>query len=518
MVNPDSPDVLSDCDPGNDEADTGEQVGDTGDSGSFGDTGDSGSSWDTGEEDTAEPASTDLDGDGYDIENDGDCDDSEPDVWPGNQEICDGLDNDCDPTTDETSDVDGDGLILSMRMPDPGGGWKVSEQDARLLVPRRFHDTEGPFYRVFPEGLIHNYNGVEVGIAPARRGLDFNRNFPANWQPEVQQQGAGDYPFSEPEARAVAEFVTAHPNICGVQSLHTGMESIIRPPSAQTDKQMPPEDLRRIWEIGRLGVQETGYVLFSDHKLNDDVYAIHGDFGCWCYEFLGLVAFTVELWDLRARSGKDYLELSQFNKESDLDALEEVEVALLRWCDDTLDGEGFINWRPFDHPQLGIVEIGGWQRLLRNNAPPQLLEATCEMETRFLLAHAQASPRLRAEVCQVDALGDNVFRIAVAVRNDGYLPTQVTEQAVKMKKVRPVAARIELGQGDELILGNDCQELGQLDGYGAGGWRGDGVSGRQRRKVEWVVRFAHEPSARIEIHSQRAGTVRLELREEFAQR
>ncbi len=410
-------------------------------------------------------------------------------------------------------DIDDNGLILSMRMEDPGGGWKISDKDPRLLVPRRFDDREGTFYRVFPEGLIHEYDGVEVGVAPPKQGLDFNRNFGANWQPEATQSGAGEYPMSEPETRALAAFVTAHPNLCGVQSLHTGMESIIRPPSTQTDKQMPQEDLRRIWDIGRVGVEETGYVLFSDYKLNDDVYAIHGDFGCWCYEYLGLIAFTVELWDLRARGGRDYLELSEMNKERDLDGLEQVEANLLQWSDETLDGEGFVDWHAFEHPQLGPVEIGGWKRLLRNNAPEKLLEETCVMETRFLLAHAQAAPRLRADFHEVVALTEGVYRIAVTVRNEGYLPTQVTEQAVKMNRAKPVEARIELGEADELISGKVSEQIGHLDGYGSGPWRGDGLSGRQRRKVEWVVRFAAEPAAHIEIRSERGGTVRLDLRD-----
>ena len=109
-----------------------------------------------------------------------------------------------------------------------------------------------------------------------------------------------------------------------------------------------------------------------------------------------------------------------------------------------------------------------------------------------------------------------MYRIAVAVRNDGYLPTQVTEQAAKMKYVRPVTARIELAEGDELAVGEARRELGQLDGYGAGVWRGDGVSGRQRRKVEWIVRFAGAPAGRIEISSERAGTVRLDLGDALA--
>ncbi len=55
----------------------------------------------------------DADGDGF-TPNGGDCDDSNPDIYPGAPELCDGLDNDCDPLTgiDVGSpcwDNDGDG-------------------------------------------------------------------------------------------------------------------------------------------------------------------------------------------------------------------------------------------------------------------------------------------------------------------------------------------------------------------------------------------------------------------------
>ena len=396
-------------------------------------------------------------------------------------------------------DLDGDGMISSMRIEDHGGGWKISARDLRLMVPRRFNDAEGPFYRVFPEGRIRNFDGVEVKEAPRRQGLDFNRNFPANWEPEAKQHGAGEYPFSESETRALAEFIVAHPNICGLHSLHTGMESIIRPPATQTDKTMPEDDLRSALEIGELGAELTGYVLFSYRKLNDDIYVAHGDFATWTYEQLGLLVFCDELWDIRARSGRDYVEVNAMNKKRDLDGLEEVEVAALKWNDEVLGGAGFVDWHSFEHPQLGPVEIGGWNRLLRNNAPPHLLEQTGEKMARFLTAHVQASPRLRAEFHAVEEIGDGVYRIAVAVRNDGYLPTYVTRQAVKMEQAPPVEARIELGEGDELLVGDTVEEIGHLGGYGG------------RRKVEWMVRFAGEVGGIVEIVSKKAGVVRLDL-------
>ena len=396
-------------------------------------------------------------------------------------------------------DIDGDGLIAQMRIEDEGGGWKISQQDARLLVPRRFDDSEGPFYRVFPEGRIRNFDGVEVKEAPRKQGLDFNRNFPANWEPQVRQQGSGEYPFSESETRALAEFIIAHPNICGLHILHTGMESIIRPPATQSDREMPGQDLRAVREIGQRGVELTGYVLFSYRQLNDDIYVAHGDFATWTYEHLGLIVFCDELWDIRARGGKDYVELNEMNLERDLDGLEEVEAAALKWNDAVLGGEGFIDWHEYEHPQLGTVEIGGWNRLYRNNAPPQLMELTCEKMTCFLVAHAQASPRLRAEFYAVESVGEGVYRIAVAVRNEGYLPTNVTQQALKMQQAPPPEARIQLGAGDELLAGDAVEEIGHLSGYGG------------RRKVEWMVKFKGEVGGTVEIVSKKAGTVRLDL-------
>ena len=67
---------------------------------------------DTGEEDTTPVDDTgtdevDADGDGFIADND--CDDSDPEVNPGAEEVCDEVDNDCDGFTDEGLDADLDG-------------------------------------------------------------------------------------------------------------------------------------------------------------------------------------------------------------------------------------------------------------------------------------------------------------------------------------------------------------------------------------------------------------------------
>jgi hypothetical protein len=75
----------------------------------------------------------------------------------------------------------------------------------------------------------------------------------------------------------------------------------------------------------------------------------------------------------------------------------------------------------------------------------------------------------------------------------------VTAQAIKMAQAPPIVARILLGANDILVVGDERQEIGHIAGYGG------------RRKVEWTVRFAAAPSARIEIVSKKAGTVRLDV-------
>ncbi|MBM3791742.1 MAG: hypothetical protein FJW35_15525, partial [Acidobacteria bacterium] len=122
-------------------------------------------------------------------------------------------DEDDDGTADEdpAEDLNGDGFITQMRIPDPEGNMKVAEEDPRLMIRRGQGETGGRYYRVVSEGIDNDGDGRlnEDGIG----GIDLNRNFPRNWEPEYLQPGAGPFPLSEPETYATVRFIDAHPNI-----------------------------------------------------------------------------------------------------------------------------------------------------------------------------------------------------------------------------------------------------------------------------------------------------------------
>jgi len=175
---------------------------------------------------------------------------------------------------------------------------------------------------------------------------------------------------------------------------------------------------------------------------------------------------------------------------------------------------GLVEWYPYDHPQLGQVELGGWDTLFTwDNPPPGLLEAEIAPHADFALAFAALAPRLRWREVKLTHLADDAWQLVAVVENTGFLPTHVSSQARKMKAVQPVRVELELSAGAALVAGKRQQEIGHLEG------RSNKLSVTalgssptdNRGKAEWVVRAPHGGSVRLCATAERGGTIRREL-------
>ena len=215
-------------------------------------------------------------------------------------------------------DVDGDGRVLYMRVEDPNGAWRPHPEERKLLVRREPVDSpeDGPFYRLLPEGRIENYDGVTIKVPPPLEGLDLNRNFPAEWVPEHEQRGAGPYPTSEPEVRAMVAAVTERPNITGHIAYHTFSGVHLRPYAGRSDDDFPTSDLRAYKLIGERGTELTGYPavsVFHDFKY-EPKQTIKGGAHDWMYDHLGVFSWTTEFWSPQRQAGHLRLPLHRLDQ------------------------------------------------------------------------------------------------------------------------------------------------------------------------------------------------------------
>jgi murein tripeptide amidase MpaA len=434
--------------------------------------------------------------------------------YPYDEEALEGL---------KPEDVDGDGQMLQMRIEDANGPWKAHPEFPRLLVRRDPTETGGTYYRLLPEGTLENWDGLTLSIQRNKEGLDLNRNFPGHWRQENEQGGAGPFPGSEPEVYNLVKFITSHPNITGGLTFHTYSGVLLRPYGTQADETFPAEDLWTFQTIGKKGTEITGYPnvsVYHDFRYHPKE-VITGVFDDWMYDHLGLFAWTVEIWSPQRQAGLT----EGFDRDTKpglfkfidwyRDHPVEDDVRMLEWSDTNLDGKGYVAWYPFEHPQLGKVELGGWNaQIAFRNPPTQYLEKEIAPLADWAVWHALISPSLELFRAEAQPLGDGTYLVRLVVDNTGWLPTYVSKKALEKQAVRALVAEIELPEGATLKSGKAREEVGQLEGraYKAVvpyGWASDTTA--ERAKIEWVVQAKPGGVVKLTARHERAGVVRADV-------
>jgi hypothetical protein len=399
------------------------------------------------------------------------------------------VDNDGDGLFDEDGydDIDGDGEILGMWKANPEGAYRRDPEDPRLLV-RVKPGERGELEYLGLEGLDNDGDGRINEDSPG--GYDMNRNWPVDWQPEPTQRGAGDYPLSFPETRAVADFILAHPNIAGVQAYHNAGGMILRGPGDERlEADYPRQDVRVYDELGQTG--EFTLPLYRYLILWKDLYRVHGGFLNWTYEELGIFSFTNELW-----TAKQYGNLSEGAR----GWFGSVSKDRLRW-DDLLEmGEQFVELKPARHPLYGEILLGGLRKTGRRLPPLFLLEELCHRNEMFTIYHASEMPLVSIESVEVELIAGKTYYVTVTIHNAGAIPTRSA-----------IAAQKHIGRPDLLEIVGDGVAVLQagrlLDRY-TGELSMEGGEDRARLPIEGGIRGKDTARFRFLVRGEGPVTVR----------
>jgi len=203
------------------------------------------------------------------------------------------IDNDRDAATDEDGpdDLNGDKLITVMRVPDPEGEWIVDPDEPRLLKKADRNMGERGIYKLVSEGIDDDGDGEINEDGPG--GIDGDRNWPHLF--EAGEKPAGIHQLSQPENRALAQFVVGHPRITTAVVYGRHDNTVKVPQGSERDstgeayRDLHPDDVKLYEHVSEQFKELTG--LKESPGCRAD-----GAFYSWIYAQRGVLTFASNVW------------------------------------------------------------------------------------------------------------------------------------------------------------------------------------------------------------------------------
>lgn len=370
-------------------------------------------------------------------------------------------------------DLDGDGLVTTMRVSRVGGAMMTDPDDPRLVREAERTRAERGVYDVMPEGI--HPDSLDAYVPLGGDGVNLNLNFQHEYQ--YFEPHVGPHMISEPESRALADFVFEHPNVAAVlvwsafDNLRSPTPASRTPPAAVTGN--PPE------VPTNLAAGDRPYFEYVSEQFRE-ITGLSGDgapdeggsFPQFTYYQMGLPTFTTPVWAPPEGAGS----------------------ADARWLAlfDSVGVDGHVSWTPASHPQLGDVEVGGFVPNARVNPPASELDGLLERHTDFALWLAGRLPEVEIVETTVEPRGEGVWSVVLTLTNAGYFPTQL-ELAERIRFNRPINARLMPASG-VTVLSEDVQhQLPRIDGMGG------------TADFSWLITAPAGTEMAIEVFAERAG-------------
>jgi len=418
-------------------------------------------------------------------------------------------DNDGRMGEDGPNDLNGDGVITVMRVPDRSGDLVPHPDDARLMKEADPVEGESGTHTLYIEGTDDDGDGFIAEDGPG--GVDLDRNFQHAYP--YWEADAGRHMVSEPESRGLMDFMIAHTNVGAILTFGHS-DNLVVPPNgggnldaartldlvewaamsnggvfdvgvfpgqtnfgnlsqrgAQLGRDNPPEQGQRpvitfngedrpymqaISDAYReiTGIERTGYNRQAE-----------GAFFQYGYFQYGVPSFSTQGWGMPEAEGESFDE------------------QLLA----ATDGEVFVDWEPYTHPTLGEVEIGGFRPYAVVNPDGAEIPALGAAHGEFIARLGGMLPRVRFVEASAESIGGGLWKVDAVVENAGYLPTALAH-GLRSRSVDPTLVQIQVAP--ETIVSGDAKSARTARIEGSGG----------TATYSWVIRA--DAGQTIEITSR----------------
>ena len=354
---------------------------------------------------------------------------------------------------DGFDDLDGNGKITQMRVESPIGDYKIHPDDPRVLIKADASKGEKGKYLLLTEGIDNDKDGLlnEDGEG----GIAFNKNL--TYKHNTFAAGAGDYPASEKETRALLNFLYDAFNVYAIISF--GSNNNLSSPVAFN----PAAAKERIL---------AGY-LEPDAKANSMVSELYnkitgtkdapktspagGDILSWGYFHYTRYSFSTPGWWVPKVK-------PDTTKKEKAFTIEDPAANYLRWAQQQGITNTFTEWKTVSNPDYPNqkVEVGGLDPFVMINPPYKMVADIVKKHTEFLVKLANQQPEIDVLNLKTEKLGNGLTRISLDVINKGGLSThsKLGERSYFLKKLKVAVKTVDK---QEVVGGRKITLLSSLD-------------------------------------------------------
>ncbi|QKZ14628.1 M14 family metallopeptidase [Spirosoma sp. KUDC1026] len=339
-------------------------------------------------------------------------------------------DRDGQQNEDPVEDLNRDGLITQVRIEDPTGTFVASKTDPRVLLKADPAKGESGKYVLISEGTDTDKDGAfnEDGAG----GVALDKNFTFDYP--FFTPGAGEMPVSEPENRALLDFLAQTPSVYAVFTFgpYNNLSEAPKFDRMKTTKRIITGLLERDAATG----EQVSKLYNAQTGLKDApaMPATKGNFAQTAYYHHGRFSFSTPGWwvpkdEPKTSAKKDSAGTAAAPRPAGRPAPaaggDSDDARFLKWADANGVTDAFVTWTPIEHPDFPgkKAEVGGIVPFAKLNPPTKFLTDHADRHAKFITAFAAQMPSIDIVNLKAESLGNNLTRVSAQVINQGLMPT-----------------------------------------------------------------------------------------------